>query len=422
MAFCDSQQSQLTKVVVIGAGIVGVSTALWLQRLGLEVILIDQEEPGEGTSFGNAGVLAASSVTPVTAPKMIRKLPRYLFNPNFPLFLIWRYFPTVLPFIIRYLLNANDSDTRRITNGLTLIVRDSLQQHIDLAKGTQAEKWLQQSPYIYAYQSRAHFNEDQYVWSLRREAGFVPEEIEGADVREFIPHFSKKIKCLAVLEDHGFILNPGSYVKDLATTFIASGGKFIKSRVTNLAIEKDRIHAVDTECGRINCSQAVITAGVWSKFLTSKLNLKIPMESERGYHVVYKSPSCQPSHPIMIASGKFVMTPMAMGLRCAGVIEFGGLTAPPAKRCLAFINQQVKSVIPGFSWQDKTEWLGHRPAPCDSLPFIGEIRNSGIFVGFGHHHIGLTSGPKTGRILARLIANESVPINLEPFEPLRFSK
>ena len=420
MASNFSESSKNT-VVVIGAGIVGVSTAIWLQRFGKKVILVDQNHPGEGTSFGNAGILASSSNVPVTAPKMIPKIPRYLMNPEFPLFMIWSYFPTLFPFLVRYLLNANDADTRRISKGLTEIVSDSIKQHHDLSKDTLAEKWVQSSPYVYAYTSREKFLKENYVWSLRRDAGFIPKEVEGQEVHDFYPEFSKNIKFLAILENHGFILNPGEYVKDLSKTFTMNGGKFIQTKVMDFILENETIQSVETETGQLPASQVVITGGIWSKFLMEKLDLKVPMETERGYHVVFESPSDKPPCPVMVASGKFVITPMSMGLRCAGTLEFGGLTAPPSKKPLNLINQQAKEVIPQLSWKSSKNWLGHRPAPSDSLPFIGEVRKSGIYVGFGHHHIGLTSGPKTGRALAHLmIKNESL-INLETFSPMRFS-
>ena len=410
------------KIIVVGAGIAGVSTALWLQRFGQNnVTLIDRGEPGEGTSFGNAGVLASCSITPVTTPKMIPKIPGYLLNPEFPLYVIWKKLPYLTPFLIRYLLNANDKSTRRISRGLTQIVVDSVVQHKDLANGTKAEKLLQDSKYIFAYQSRQSFENDAYVWSLRTEAGFVPEIIEGAEIKEILPGTGNNINLLAVMDSHGFILNPGQYVKDLATTFKEQGGKFVKAQVKDFNTEADKISTVATDQGSFACTDLVITAGIWSKELMAKLGVKVPMESERGYHILFRSPSIVPPCPVMVASGKFVMTPMEIGLRCAGVLEFGGLTAPPSKKPLEVIKTQIQTTYPHLEWEGTEEWLGHRPAPCDSLPFIGELGTSRIFTGFGHHHIGLTSGPKTGRILAEKIVNNQFIVDITPYYPRRYT-
>lgn len=413
--------SHKKQIIVVGSGIAGVSTALWLQRFGENVTLMDRSAPGEGTSFGNAGVLAACSITPVTAPKMVSKLPGYLLNPNFPLYVIWEKLPYIVPFLVRYLLHANDADTRRISRGLTEIVVDSIMQHRDLAHGTKAEKWLHDSKYIFAYESRKAFENDGYVWSIRTGAGFEPQIVEGQEVKEILPGTGNNINLLAVMDSHGFITNPGQYVKDLAMTFRGQGGTFIKAQVKDFSKSGDKISSVETDQGSFDCTDLVITAGIWSKDLMRKLGVTVPMESERGYHILLRSPSTMPPCPIMVASGKFVMTPMAMGLRCAGILEFGGLTAPPSKKPLQIIKRHVRSTYPELEWEDTEEWLGHRPAPCDSLPFIGQVGESRIYTGFGHHHIGLTSGPKTGRILAELIAKNQFMIDISPYFPRRFS-
>lgn len=413
--------SHKKQIIVVGSGIAGVSTALWLQRFGENVTLMDRSAPGEGTSFGNAGVLAACSITPVTAPKMVSKLPGYLLNPNFPLYVIWEKLPYIVPFLVRYLLHANDADTRRISRGLTEIVADSIMQHRDLAHGTKAEKWLHDSKYIFAYESRKAFENDGYVWSIRTGAGFEPQIVEGQEVKEILPGTGNNINLLAVMDSHGFITNPGQYVKDLAMTFREQGGTFIKAQVKDFSKSGDKISSVETDQGSFDCTDLVITAGIWSKDLMRKLGVTVPMESERGYHILLRSPSTMPPCPIMVASGKFVMTPMAMGLRCAGILEFGGLTAPPSKKPLQIIKRHVRSTYPELEWEDTEEWLGHRPAPCDSLPFIGQVGESRIYTGFGHHHIGLTSGPKTGRILAELIAKNQFMIDISPYFPRRFS-
>ncbi len=408
-------------IIVVGAGIAGVSTALWLQRFGENVTLMDRGDPGEGTSFGNAGVLASCSITPVTSPKMIPKVPGYLLNPEFPLYVIWQKLPYLTPFLVRYLLHANDKDTRKISSGLTQIVADSVVQHKELAQGTKAEQWLQDSKYIFAYQSKKDFDDDGYVWSLRTKAGFEPEIVVGEGVREILPDTGNNINLLAIMDSHGFILNPGQYVKDLATTFTEQGGRFVKATVRDFIKENNQINSVETDQGNFACTDLVITAGIWSRELMKKLGIRVPMESERGYHILFRSPSVVPPCPVMVASGKFVMTPMAIGLRCAGVLEFGGLTAPPSRKPLEVIKTHAMNTYPDLEWEDTEEWLGHRPAPCDSLPFIGELGNSRIFTGFGHHHIGLTSGPKTGRILAEIIANNRFVVDISPYFPRRFT-
>jgi len=408
-------------VVVIGAGIVGMSTAIWLRRAGKKVIVVDKGEPGMGTSYGNGGILAACGVAPVTAPGLGMKGPRLLLDPNFPLFLRWSYLPKLAPWLLRYLSHANVKDTRRISKGLIPIVADSVEQHKSLIKGTSAEGWITDADYCFAYKDRAAFEDDEFTFGLRREAGFVPELIEGDAVREYEPHLGKTISLLAVMKDHGFVRAPGLYVQALAEVLKAEGGTIRKAEVLDVDLADGKITAVITNQGSIPCESAVLATGVWSKPLAKKLGLKVPLESERGYHIVFKDPSFTLRSAYMIATGKFVATPMEGGLRCAGVVEFGGLNAGPSKAPLNLLRKQVLLNFPTLEYSEAEEWLGHRPAPTDSLPLIGEIAGTGVYAGFGHHHIGLTGGPKTGRLISDLIAQKGTNIDLSAYDPGRFN-
>lgn len=408
-------------IVIVGAGIVGAASAIWLRRAGFDVTLIDRGQPGMGASFGNGGILASCSVVPVTGPGLITSAPKYLMDPNFPLFLRWSYVPKLLPWLMRYMSHATVDDTRRISQGLSHIVSDSLEQHQALTAGTDAAKWVQSSDYSFVYKDRAAFEADRFAWALRREAGFEPELINGPAVQELEPILSPEMTCLAVMKNHGFILNPAHYVQDLVKLLEKIGGRFRQASVTDFSISGDVIHAVATDQGSIDCDRALITAGVWSKPLLQKLGLNVPLEAERGYHIVYKNPSLKPNNPMMLTAGKFVATAMDHGLRCAGVVEFGGLSEKRSRSALALLRKKVGEIFPDMTASVEDEWLGFRPAPSDSLPLIGEVRNSGVYTAFGHHHIGLTGGPKTGRMVADLIAGKPRNIDMSRYEPMRFA-
>ena len=411
----------MQRIVVIGAGIVGVSAAIWLCRAGREVTLVDRAEPGQGTSYGNAGVLAACSVVPVTVPGLVGKAPAMMMNPEFPLFLRWSYLPRLAPWLASYLAHANDTQTRRIASALAHIVGDSVEQHRALAAGTAAERFIRESDYVFAYSDRGAFEADAYGWELRRQAGFTPELVEGDAVREVEPALGSGIRFLAVMKHHGYILDPGGYVRALSEEFARLGGRILQSSVEDFELSGGRIRAVLTSEGRLDCDIAVLATGVWSKPLMRKLGLKVPLETERGYHIVFRNPSVQPKAPTMIASGKFVATPMADGLRCAGVVEFGGLKAGPSKAPLELLRRKVRQAFPGLTAEEEITWLGHRPAPADSLPVIGEVQGTGVYAAFGHHHVGLTGGPKTGRMVAGMIADVPQNVDPAPYSPQRFS-
>ena len=408
-------------VVVIGAGIVGVSTAIWLRRSGADVTLVDRATPGTQASHGNAGVLAACSIIPVTAPGLARNAPSMLMDRDFPLYIRWSYLPRLLPWLRRYMANANDTDTRRIAKGLIPIVSDTIEQHKSLCAELGLSDWIAESDYCFAYHDRAAFDAERYTWALRADAGFVPDVITGRDVHDYEPNLGADITYLAKMKDHGFICDPGGYVQALAKAFTDLGGKIMLAEVKDFDLSGGTVTSVQTTQGAIPCDDVVLATGVWSKPLMQKLGLNVPLESERGYHIMFEGASGGPSNPTMIASGKFVATPMTQGLRCAGIVEFGGLDAGPSKAPFDLLRRQAKQAFPHLTATNEIEWLGHRPAPSDSLPLIGQVGHSRVFTAFGHHHIGLTGGPKTGRLVAGLITGQPTNTDLTAYHPQRFS-
>ncbi len=412
----------MTKTVaIIGAGIVGVSTAICAQREGHKVILIDREGPAAGTSFGNGGVLASNSILPVAMPGLLRKAPKMLFDPNQPLFLKWRYLPKLAPYLWQFLRTANPQGARRRAAALTAIIGDSLNDHLALANGTGAERWITPCDYLYVYNDRAHFEGDAFGWGLRKEMGFAWDELEGAAFRDYDPAFAPEMSFAVRCADHGRITDPGAYVKDLAKYAEAQGAQIIKGEVTDVRRENGHVTGVRLGGETLACDAAVIASGVWSGPLAQKLGLDVPMESERGYHLELWEPTITPRAPVMIASGKFVITPMEGRLRLAGVVEFGGLNAPPSRAPFALLEKNLRAALPDLRWSRTTQWMGHRPAVADSTPLIGEIPHlKGAYVGFGHDHVGLTGGPKTGQLLANMLSGKRPNIDMSPYAPERY--
>ncbi|MFW2543164.1 NAD(P)/FAD-dependent oxidoreductase [Primorskyibacter sp. 2E107] len=410
-------------IAIVGAGIVGVSTALWLQRDGHKVIVIDRLDPGEGASHGNGGVLASCSVVPVTVPGLLAKAPKMLFDPKQPLFLKWGYLPKLAPWLVKYLRHGNAEDVRRIAAALTGVIGDSLADHQALSAGTGAERYVVPSDYVYLYKDRAAYEADAFGWAVRREMGFDWDELEGPAWQAYDGAFSEAIGFAARFGNHGRITDPGAYVKALARHVEAQGGQILKAEVSGLVQSGGRVTGVRAGGETIACDAAVLAMGAWSKGLADSLGLDVPLESERGYHLELWEPNIMPKAPVMVASGKFVATPMDGRIRLAGIVEFGGLKAPPSSAPFDLLRENIKAAMPGLTWQREVEWMGHRPAPADSIPAIGEAPGvRGAWLGFGHHHVGLTGGPKTGRLLAQMIGGRSPNIDVSPYSPSRFAK
>ncbi|MDE0983888.1 MAG: FAD-binding oxidoreductase [Yoonia sp.] len=414
----------MTKViVVVGAGIVGVSTAIWLRRAGHNVTLIDKGAPGMGASYGNAGLLAQWAVVPVTTPKLWRDAPRYLMDPNSPLFVKWRHVPRMLPWLAQYMRNATNKRTREIVSSISPLLLDAVDQHRSLIQGTPVENWVRDSKMTFVYRNRAGFDADAYGWQLKAHAGLTPTVITGQAVQEIEPILSADHRCIAVLEGQGHVTDPGRYVASLAQYFETLGGRVVRAEVRDLQKGSDgQITCVQTDQDHFDCDAAVITAGIWSKELTRKLGLRIPLEAERGYHVIFENPTEAPRNPMMMVDGKFGVNAMDMGLRCAGTVELGDHHAGPSTAPIALLKKHAAAAFPRMTFSGTQEWMGFRPSTPDSMPLIGELGSSGIFVGFGHQHIGLTSGPKTGRILAQMISGQHPNMDLSAFDPARFSR
>ena len=408
-------------VVVIGAGIVGVAAAIRLRRDGHGVTLVDREGPAAGASFGNGAVLARLACVPVTVPGLLGKAPGMLLDPGSPLFVRWSKLAPLVPWLARYLSHANRRDTERIARALAPMVRDSVDQHRALAGNGAAARFIAPSPYAYVYRDRAAFDADAYAWGLRAEAGFVPEIVEGAAVREREPILGPDAGLLAIAADHGSIRDPGAYVHALADMFAQAGGTIRRAAVTGVSLRNGRAAAVETEGGPIPCDRAVVAAGAWSAKLLRPLGLRVPLAAERGYHVTYHDPDRRPTMPLMLADAKFVATPVDDGIRCAGIVEFGGTDDAKSPAALRLMRRRVTETFPGLTARRQSEWMGLRPSPADSLPVVGEVGRTGVFAAFGHHHVGLTAGPRTGRMVADMIAGRPPDVDIAPYDPQRFA-
>ncbi len=358
-------------VLVAGAGIIGISTAIWLQRAGHDVTVVDREGPASGTSHGNAGVLAAGGVVPVTTPGLIAKAPGMLWNRDAPLFLRWSYLPRLIPFLTRYLSYGTDAHVDHYAQAMSSLLHDTVEQHQALAADTPAANYISTEDYCFGYATRADFDADSYGWSKRKAQGVKHEIVSGTEYTSYDPVFGDAFETVVRCKNHGRISDPGEYVKALADHFVAQGGTVQITRINDIEMKDGAVSALLTDDGRLSGDKIVFAMGPWSREIAHKLGVKVPFESERGYHIELINPSIMPRAPMMVASGKFVLTPMRGRLRAAGVIEFGGLDAPASRGPLEMLRRQVKHLLPDITHDGIVEWMGHRPAPADSLPLIG---------------------------------------------------
>ena len=408
-------------IIVIGAGIVGVSTAIWLQRSGFKVTIIDQKGPATGASHGNAGILAASSIIPVPNPSLIKKLPFYLLSKDSPVFFKMSYLPKMFPFLISYLSKSNLREVNKYAERMTPLIFDTVCQHKSLAKGTGAEKFISYQDYCFGYETEENFLNDKKVWKLRQKHGLPFEVVNGNEFSNFDPFYKDLFDVIVKCKNHGKINDPGLYVKTLCDHFLSQGGELIISKVNDISSKNLNDAIVKIESDSLIANKIVVATGAWSKKILKKFKIKMPLESERGYHVEYVEPNFYPKVPMMLTSKKFVITPMDGRIRVAGLVEFAGLKALKRKPPLNLLKNKIKVLFPNLKCKEKIEWLGHRPALVDSLPMLGYLdKNKQILVAFGHQHLGLTAGAKTGRIVSDLIIGNDIKLKISNYRPNRF--
>ncbi|MEM8741969.1 MAG: FAD-binding oxidoreductase [Pseudomonadota bacterium] len=408
------------RAIVVGAGITGVAAALSLQRSGWGVMLVDRVAPGDPaqTSYGNAGLLARAAVVPVSTPGLIWRAPRLLFDPNAPLFLRWRYLPRLMPWLVPFLRNGASARVARIAQTLAGLTGDAVARHQALAAGTNAARFIRTGDYVYLYPDRSAARKDRAGFALRRANGFAVEERTQAALSAADPALGPGARFGIALPDHGWITDPGAYLAELAQVFSGQGGAFQQGEAVSLAPGQ-----VTLAGGQVLAAdRIVLTAGAWSGALAQSLGLKMPLESERGYHLMLRGTNIRPPHPYMVATGSFAVTPMEGGMRLAGIVEFGGLHAPPSRAPFALLRRAIRRVYPDLTWTQAEEWMGHRPSLPDSLPVLGEDpRRPGIIHAYGGQHVGLTMGPLLGKLAADIATGARPNRDLAALAPTRFS-
>jgi len=417
--------TQQKTVAVIGAGMVGVAAARWLQRDGHHVTLIDPEPPGQGASFGNAGCFNPSSVVPIAMPGTLKKVPGYLMDPLGPLRIRWSYLPWLAPWLIRYIRAGTPERIEQQAVALKSLLFPCLETLMDLARDAGAERYIARNGLLMVYRTEAGWNADSYAFDIRRRHGIEWHELNADELRQFDPHLSRDYIRGRHLFNNGHCLDPGGLVAALADAVQRDGGRLLRARATGFSLDGGTLRAVETDGGAVPADAAVLATGAHSKRLAATLGDPVPLETERGYHLMLRDPEVMPRVPTSDADAKFVATPMDGGIRFAGTVELAGLQAPPDWRRAERLLELGRKLYPGLQAahpQDRIKvWMGHRPGMPDSLPVLGRSRRSpDVFYAFGHGHVGMTGGPYTGRVIADLVAARPAPIDLTPFRPDRF--
>jgi len=411
--------NQKRKIIIIGAGIMGISSALNLIRRGCDVTIIEKEIDGQSASFGNASWLSAPSITPVLTPGAIYKIPKMLFSKNGPLFLKFPGTLKIIPWLLKYLTYSTFEKVNYISEHLAPLLANSVTEHKNLAEGTEAEKWIEDSPFLFIYKNKSDFISDSFTWNIRKKHGYKLIEVDKNELQELVPGLSNEYSFAIKIENQGYISNSKKYLADLIVGFKNLGGTIIEEEVKDILSFENKIK-IETKENKFICDDVVIAAGVFSEKLSKKYGANVPIQSERGYHLELIDTNVKLKYPLMNGYLKLAITPRPSGIRFAGLVEFGSIDSNPNTKAYDLLSRNAKSMFPEITFKEKQEWSGHRPATVDSLPLIGPSQiNEKVFFAYGHHHIGLTAGPKTGELISKSILRDNDQIDLTAYQPNR---
>jgi D-amino-acid dehydrogenase len=407
----------MAEVVVIGAGIIGLSSAYFLFADGHRVTVLDRDPAGDKVSFVNAGGIGISEIVPASAPGIVWRVPGWLFDPLGPLSLKLGHLPALLPWLWRFLRSGTPEETKRITAALAALARPCYEDLVPMLNTIGLSGDLHRVGAISVYETSEGFLRDCAEWELKRRFGVVCEEIGSDEAREREPALGPIVKHAISTPQWAHVSDPKAIVDRLREWLERRGVRMERGEA--VGFEGQAVRAKDGR--RLHFDALVVAAGAWSGRLARLIGDRALLESERGYNTTLPNPHVTLQGEVIFAERKFVATPLAIGLRIGGAAEFAGLEAPPNFARSKTLVALAKRYLPGLNAEGGTEWMGHRPTTPDTLPVIGRSpRRQNVFYAFGHGHTGLTFGPTTGRLIADLIAGRPPSLDLAPFAIARF--
>jgi glycine/D-amino acid oxidase-like deaminating enzyme len=410
------------RIAVIGAGIVGVCAALYLQRDGHKVTLIDRDGPGEGASKGNASVIAAESCVPVATPGILWRVPGMLMDPLGPLALRWGYLPKLAPWLWQFIRASSSRRVEEISIALRALTAPALESYAPLVKSAGAEAMIRKTGWLIVYETDKKFRGAQEDLEYQRRRGVAYQILPAEEIRQLEPSLAPIFKHGIYHPENAFVTDNFRLVQVLAEDLVRGGGALVRDEATGFAFDgAGHPNAVITRGGRHEADAVVVTAGAWSRPLCQILGHDPLLDTERGYHMMYPNPGVTPRMPICSGEYTFVATPLEGGLRIAGTVELGGLKAPPDYARAHIIAERGKRMLPGLNEAGAVPWMGFRPSMPDSLPVIDRSsKHPNAYFAFGHGHLGLTLAAITGRLISDLVAQRASGFDLAPYRIDRF--
>ncbi|GGK28858.1 NAD(P)/FAD-dependent oxidoreductase [Salinarimonas ramus] len=411
------------RIVVIGAGVVGLACARALVKDGHAVRVVERAVDGDRASFGNAGGLAVSELAPASAPGIWKQVPRWLVDPLGPLSVRPGHALKLLPWLRRFLATGRPEEIARISTANAAIGRRATEDMADLLAEVGLPGDLRRDGALTLYESEAGFEADRADWTRRAEHGFPTEALSGDEARAMEPAISTRVVKAVYDPSWSLVADPRRVVEGLERWLREREVPFHEAEATALEPGLDRVRIMLADGSAGDADIVVVAAGAWSARLAESVGDRALLESERGYNVTIPRPNVSLTRQLVFAERKFVATPLAIGLRIGGAAEFAGLDAPARLARADALARLAKIYLPDLDTSEATRWMGQRPSTPDGLPVIGWSPGKGrVIYAFGHGHLGLTQSATTGRLVAGLLSGDTGDVDMEPYSIARFRR
>ena len=410
-----------SSVGVVGAGIQGVCISLSLVKKGFKVTLIDRDEPGKNSaSYGNAGHFSPYASVPINRPDILVDIPAMLLSATGPLALKWNYVPKMIPWFLKFIKNCNRKSMMHTAKYMHQILDLALPSYDELFQDIDISGLIESRGIIYFWTDKDLKSRELEI-NIRKELGVKQQLLTPHEIHDLEPHINKIYHGGVLYPNARHTKNPKKILIKLFNLFLKQGGVFEKQDVKTITFSFDDKPIIKSNFNSYDFDKVVIACGAFSKKFTDQADEKIPLDTERGYHVHFKDHDHLLSRPVIFLNRGFGITPMEQGLRVVGTVEFGGLDNPLNKKRILNLVNNAKYLFSGLS-DHQDEWLGFRPSLPDFLPVMGPSKKyKNLFYSFGHHHLGWTLGAISGKIVAGMIAKENTNLDLSPYSSLRFS-
>jgi D-amino-acid dehydrogenase len=408
------------RITVIGAGMVGVSCALFLRRDGHDVTIMDPNDPGSGASYGNAGSISVSSVVPSSTPGLLKRVPKMLMDRESPLVLRWPYLPRLAPWLLGFVANSARHRVEGNARATARLFDHVLDSYDILIRETGCGELINPTGTLKVFETDESYAASAFERAMMDECGVRYDVLSIDELRQMEPNLAPIFRHALFIPDSRHIHSPGGLVERLAESFVSGGGRILREQVRDVRVDGDGVPTVVTDGGEHVTDRVIVAMGARSGTLARRLGARVVLDAERGYHIMFPEPERSINRYIQFADRKFSMSPQADGIRMTALVELASVDAPPDYRRIRRLKPLAARALPGLSAEEKSIWMGARPSTPSNVPVIGRSpRHDAVYFAFGHSHLGMTLGPVTGRLIADLVAGRDTGLDMTPYRPVR---